>query len=506
MNATDEVPTPGSIIAGKYEVERVLGAGGMGVVVAARHVQLGQRVAIKFLRASALGDPASAARFLREAQAAVALTSDHVTKVLDVGVLPSGAPFMVMEHLAGVDLAEHLQRSGPMAIADAIDALLQACEAIAEAHARGIIHRDLKPSNLFVSRRIDGAPFVKVLDFGISKTSGPGGVGAGGGGLTATGLAMGSPSYMSPEQIRNAKAADPRSDVWSMGVILYQLLTGVAPFAGETIGETFARIISEDPVPVRQLRPEVPEGLAATIAQCLERPIERRLQTVAQLAMQIAPFGAADAAIAAQRVVHVSRSAGAAPAGGETLAAPSPARGSGTNEASSASRPPSAWQQSGTSPAPPRPPARAAWAVLVAGTLIAIVAVAIGARWRHHADPELTPTPTRAAAAQALPEAVVASTTTLSVVEVPALEEAIPDAGKVQTLSARDAGARQHEPRQPVTSTATVTSTITSTVTSTATATAVTRPPPKPPPKPDCDPSYTLDDTGQKHFKPECFR
>jgi serine/threonine protein kinase len=518
MTAIDDIPEVGSRIAQKYEIERVLGAGGMGVVVAARHVQLGQRVAIKFLRAGALADPAAGARFLREAQAAVALTSDHVTKVLDVGELPSGAPFMVMEYLAGVDLAEHLRTSGTMAIVDAIDAVLQACEAIAEAHALGIIHRDLKPANLFVTRRIDGAPFVKVLDFGISKTSSLG-VGASAGGLTATGFAMGSPSYMSPEQIRNAKAADPRSDVWSMGVILYQLLTGVAPFAGETIGETFARIMSDDPVPVRQLRPEVPEGLAATIAQCLERSLDRRVQTIAQLAMQIAPFGAPDALIAAQRVVHIARSGGIAPTGSDTLAAPSPVRdsrtsdarapvlGSGTIEApvpvrgspgdttdaSNASRPPSAWQQSGPSPVAPRPRARAAWAGTLGGATILILGFAVAARL-HPVAPESEHARAASSSPQGLPDAAASSSTTRVVVDVPPLEDivaadvampigSLPDAGR------SDAGARRDTRQSPSTA-----------------ATTTVPPPSKTPPKPNCDPSYTLDETGQKHFKPECFR
>lgn len=378
VGPVDEVPEVGSVIADKYEVERVLGSGGMGVVVAAKHVQLRQRVAIKFMRAVAAGDPASVARFLREAQAAVALTSDHVTRVLDVGTLPSGAPFMVMEHLVGRDLAEHLQQNGPMAIVDAVDAVLQACEAIAEAHARGIIHRDLKPSNLFLTRRIDGAPFVKVLDFGISKSNASTDANSLGANLTGTGFAMGSPGYMSPEQVRNAKAADPRSDIWSLGVILYQLLTGIAPFAGETVGDTFARIVSEDPHPIRQHRAEIPQGLADTISQCLERRAARRVQTVAQLAMLLARFGKPEAAALAQRVVHISRSASDVPIGQETIAAPPQEVGLRDERVSSGSRPPEAWQQSNAAPVPPRPASRLAWMAVVVGTAITVLAAALG--------------------------------------------------------------------------------------------------------------------------------
>jgi serine/threonine protein kinase len=380
VGPVDEIPDVGSVIADKYEVERVLGSGGMGVVVAARHVQLGQRVAIKFMRTVAAANPDSVTRFLREAQAAVALTSDHVTRVLDVGTLPSGAPFMVMEHLVGRDLAEHLAQNGPMPIVDAVDAVMQASEAIAEAHARGIIHRDLKPSNLFLTRRIDGAPFVKVLDFGISKSHAASDINSPGGDLTGTGFAMGSPGYMSPEQVRNAKAADPRSDIWSLGVILYQLLTGIAPFAGETVGDTFAKIVSEDPVPIRQHRPEVPEGLAQTIAQCLERRATRRVQTVAQLAILLARFGKPDAAAAAQRVVHISRSASGAPTGQETIAAPPPEIGRRDDRTSSASRPPEAWQHSNAVPAPAPPASRMAWTAVVSGVAITLVVVALGVR------------------------------------------------------------------------------------------------------------------------------
>src|SRR5258708_18125704 len=190
------VPAPGDVVASKYEVEKVLGVGGMGVVLAARHVQLGQRVAIKFMRLEAAREANAVNRFLREARAAVALSSEHVTKVLDVGTLESGAPYMVMEYLAGADLGEVLRQNGPLTVVWAVTSVLQACEAIAEAHVLGIIHRDLKPSNLFVTKRRDGTPLVKVLDFGISKTVefNTAGVQEN---LTASGLMIGAPWYMS---------------------------------------------------------------------------------------------------------------------------------------------------------------------------------------------------------------------------------------------------------------------------------------------------------------------
>ncbi len=283
-----DVPTPGQIIAGKYEVERVLGVGGMGVVLAARHLQLPQRVAIKFMRVEAARDPNAVERFLREARAAVALSSEHVTRVLDVGTLATGEPYMVMEYLDGIDLSQVISQRGPMPVAEAVGSVLQACEAIAEAHAMGIVHRDLKPANLFLGNLRDGTTTVKVLDFGISKVSDFNS--SANSNLTASGLVMGSPGYMSPEQVRSAKGVDARTDIWALGVILYELTTGVRPFEGETMGELLALIVSETPVSVRQHRPEIPEGLATVIAQCLERRVDRRIQDVGELASKLVTY------------------------------------------------------------------------------------------------------------------------------------------------------------------------------------------------------------------------
>jgi serine/threonine-protein kinase len=280
----------GDVVDTKYRVESVLGAGGMGIVVAARHIQLGHTVAIKFLRPEALQDGAAASRFLREARAAVAITSEHVARVLDLGTLPTGSPYIVMEHLLGHDLSVALQESGPFAVSDAVGAVLQACEALAEAHARGIVHRDLKPSNLFVVRRVDGSALVKVLDFGISRAPELGTAGGSHPSLTKSGFMIGSPAYMSPEQIRNAKSVDARADVWALGVILYELLSGTPPFAGETLGEVLAKVIADPPLPLRDARPEVPEGLAQLIGRCLERDPARRVQSVAELAAALRSF------------------------------------------------------------------------------------------------------------------------------------------------------------------------------------------------------------------------
>ncbi len=291
----------------------------MGVVVLARHIQLGQQVALKFMHGLVAPDSTAVERFLREARAVVALSSEHVARVVDVGTLDSGAPFMVMEYLAGRDFGEVLQKGGAMAISDAVDSVLQACDALAEAHALGIVHRDLKPSNLFVTTRRDGTPLVKVLDFGISKSTELVS-GAAGNALTSSGTVMGSPGYMSPEQVKSTKSVDPRSDVWSLGVILYEFLAGVSPFAGDTIGETFARILSEPPASLRKRRPDVPPPLEALILRCLERDLTRRVQSVGELARQLVPFGSRDAAIAAERILRVA--AARPPMRSETVIAP----------------------------------------------------------------------------------------------------------------------------------------------------------------------------------------
>jgi serine/threonine-protein kinase len=306
QKARSAIPSPGEIIAGKYAVEEVLGRGGMGVVVAARHMQLGQRVAIKFLRGDAAADGSAVARFLQEGRAAAALSNEHVTKVHDVGTLETGEPYLLMEFLSGADLGRRLRENGPMPIEEAVGAVEQACEGISEAHARGIIHRDLKPSNLFMTKRLDGTPLVKVLDFGISKvterTSD-----APEQSLTGSGVAMGSTPYMSPEQVRSSKDVDARSDIWSLGVILYELLTGTSPFLASTTTATLAKILSERPAPIRAARPEVPVALEAVILDCFERDVMNRPQTIGQLASRLLPFAPREAALSVERILRVER-------------------------------------------------------------------------------------------------------------------------------------------------------------------------------------------------------
>lgn len=300
MNANASAIRPGDIIGGKYRVERVIGQGGMGTVVRARHTLLEQYVAIKVLAAEIAADPQYTQRFLREAQAAVIIKGEHVARVLDVGTRENGAPFMVMEYLEGQDLGAMVENSGPLHVSDAIDYVLQACEALAEAHAAGLTHRDIKPSNLFLAKRSDGSPLVKLLDFGIAKPSS-----ATDTRLTATGMAMGSPSYMSPEQVRNAKTVDQRSDIWSLGASLHELLAGAPPFHAETFPSLCAAIIADEPTALRDIRKDAPVELQAVITKCLQKKAEQRYANVAELAIALAPFGGPHAQISVDRITKI---------------------------------------------------------------------------------------------------------------------------------------------------------------------------------------------------------
>ena len=296
----------GQVLAGKYRVERVLGAGGMGVVVAATHVRLDQRVAIKMLLPDGLKKPHLVTRFAREARNAARLRSDHVVRVTDVDELESGAPFMVMEYLEGSDLADVLEQRGELPVDEAVDYVLQACEAMAEAHALGMIHRDLKPANLFLASRTSGRAVVKLLDFGISKSS-DGDAQGGDLSLTSTEMVIGSPRYMSPEQVRSSKDVTAKTDIWSLGIILYQLLTARFPFDATAAPALAAQIASDPPKPIAEVRPDLPPGLCGAITRCLEKDPKKRFADVVELACAIADFAPARGGSPAERIERVTR-------------------------------------------------------------------------------------------------------------------------------------------------------------------------------------------------------
>jgi serine/threonine protein kinase len=299
----------GETLAGKYTVERVLGVGGMGVVVAAKHIHLGERVAIKFLLPHALARPDVVERFLREGKAAAKMKSEHIARVRDTGTLDSGAPYLVMEYLEGQDLSALLRDQGTLPMEVAVDYVLQACEALADAHAAGVIHRDLKPGNLFLARKNDGTPVIKIIDFGISKLCVTGEAGApegGAGEMTQTAMMMGSPFYMAPEQMASARDVDARSDIWSLGIILHALLTGTPPFKAPSVMEIFELILAGAP-PLRRALPSAPEGLEAIILKCLQRDRAQRFDNVAELAAALVPFGPAGARESADRSARILR-------------------------------------------------------------------------------------------------------------------------------------------------------------------------------------------------------
>ena len=297
----------GDVVAGKYRIEKVVARGGMGVVYAAHHMLLDQRVALKVLLVGTdAPNEEIIERFVREAQAAARLQSEHVVRVMDVGSLEHGAPFLVMEYLHGCDLDELLSLNGPLGIQDVADYMLQALAALAQAHAAGIVHRDIKPANLFLAVRPDGTNVLKVVDFGISKQP-----------MNQarwrklTGEAMlGTPAYMSPEQLRNTQGVDARADIWSIGVVMSELLTGQIPFDGDSPGAAFAAILERDPVPIGEHRANVPPDIEQIILRCLRRDPADRFADVGELAARIATHGSGRWAPLLERI-------------GETLAHPS---------------------------------------------------------------------------------------------------------------------------------------------------------------------------------------
>jgi serine/threonine protein kinase len=305
----------GDVIASKYRVDRILGTGGMGVVVAATHVRLQQPVALKFLLPAHVANPEAVERFAREARASAQLRNEHVCRVSDVDAFADGSPYIVMELLDGLDLASILKRTGPLPVATACNYALEACLGVAEAHALGIVHRDLKPANLFLTKRPDGRPLIKVLDFGIAKASSDRGFD-----LTQTSVVLGSPGYMSPEQLRSSRQVDPRSDIWGIGVILYELVSGRPPFTGATITELALRIAMDPPPPLHTTPPE----FEAVVARCLAKEPDDRYADLARLARALVPFADDGASELANSVEQMLRHRGAPPPPVLPVAAPVP--------------------------------------------------------------------------------------------------------------------------------------------------------------------------------------
>ncbi len=279
----------GEVIDDKYRIDRLVGVGGMGLVMAAHDVALDRPVALKFLHGLSASTLEANSRFKREARAMAKLHSEHVVRVLDVGTLPSGEPYMVMEYLEGIDLAQLVKTRGFLPVPEAVDYILAACEAVAEAHALGIIHRDLKPSNLYLSRTLDGTSKLKLLDFGIAKISTDASEYEIS--FTTTTALLGSPVYMSPEQLQCSRDADARADIWSLGAIIYRLISGRPPFVATTMPQICAMILTNTPQPLGEIVGDVPPTLDAVVMRCLEKSADRRFENVGELARALAPFG-----------------------------------------------------------------------------------------------------------------------------------------------------------------------------------------------------------------------
>jgi serine/threonine-protein kinase len=300
---------PGQVLGGKFRIERVIGEGGMGIVVEATHIQLEERVALKFLRREVMQMPEVVGRFDAEARAVVKLKSEHVARVSDVGRTEDGVPYMVMELLDGKDLGAVVAEQGPLPVSEAVEYIIQACEGVGEAHARGIVHRDLKPENLFLVKRGDWG-IVKVLDFGISKAVlvGPSSVDLASSNTTSI---MGSPYYMSPEQLRSTKSVDHRADIWSLGVVLFELLTGGTIFdETKEFTELVADILETPHRRLTRFRKDAPADLELVIDRCLDKDRTRRFQNVAELAIALLPFAPRRSRVTAERTTSIAKAAG----------------------------------------------------------------------------------------------------------------------------------------------------------------------------------------------------
>jgi eukaryotic-like serine/threonine-protein kinase len=481
----------GQVVAGKYRIDSVIGEGGMGYVVVAHHLQLDTRVAIKLLRAELASNAEAVERFAREARAAVRITSPHVARVFDVGTLESGAPYMVMEFLEGGDLSNLLQKRGPLPIQEAIDYLLEACEAIAEAHAAGIVHRDLKPANLFCARRPDGSVTIKVLDFGISKLTGNG---PGGLNHTKTTAIMGSPFYMSPEQMESTRGVDIRTDIWGLGVILYELVTGKTPFEGNALPEVCLRVATQQPAPMRTLRADAPAALELVILRCLEKDRDKRYGNVARLAVALRELASSRGRQSVDTILRTIEASGqpvmsgAPPGTGPTEPAPPPGLGVGTIE------------PLGKTQIPQIPMQGSKRTLAIAGGVGALVLIGVIALRIAQSN---GPPPAATLVSSAMPAAPAAATAA----PLPAATAA---PGPAQETPPATSALPSGDPSAPAAPRpAAATNTAANNAPANAAKKTTSPPAAKAPstakPKANCDPNFYLDAQGEKHFKPECF-
>jgi serine/threonine-protein kinase len=282
-------PKLGLLLLGRYRIVQKLGEGGMGAVYEGQHELIGKRLAIKCLHAQFATNPEIVERFYREAQSATAVGNEHIIEVTDVGTFDDGAPFIVMEFLEGIELAKLIEQEGSLSISRLVHIVTQVCGALSAAHARGIVHRDMKPENIYLIRRGADSDFVKVLDFGVSKVR-DASDSMGAHALTRTGMAIGTPYYMPPEQAQGVRDLDHRADIYAVGVILYQGLTGHLPFDAESYPALLLKIVSERPAPLRVFRNDLPEALESLVLKAMARDRSDRFQTTQELADALQRF------------------------------------------------------------------------------------------------------------------------------------------------------------------------------------------------------------------------
>ena len=415
LEAGDNAAAPvrvGEVVAEKYSIEQTLGVGGMGVVVAARDQRLDRRVAIKFLLPKLAGSETAVQRFTREARAATRVTSEHVVRLLEIDKLPSGTPFFVMEHLEGSDLRALLRERGALSPGLAVDYVLQALQAVAEGHVKGIVHRDIKPGNLFLTARADGTPLIKVLDFGIAKTLDSDS--AESTSLTSSDdVRLGSPAYMPPEQLQNPRDVDKRSDIWSLGATLYELLCGRPPFEGPGYLELASRILTKPPIPLSEqpVPPTLPHGLEAILRKCLEKDRNARYANAVDLAAALAPFGSDDARVSLGRITGMFNSSSSIPALTRSVPHDAEACTPTLEVPTGSTLLPDDRRTSnigGVESVPPPRPGRS-WLIVAAAALMigAVFAFRGPAQVAPHATDAATPPPANAQSVLPAPEAIV---------------------------------------------------------------------------------------------------
>ena len=463
MSAEATLPlAPGDLVAGKYEVDRVLGVGGMGAVFAAVDRTTGERVALKCLLPIFCENVDVITRFLREGSATMRLQSEHIARVSATGALDSGVPYIVMEHLDGRDLRSVVRSSGPLDVKVAAGYVSQVCAALAEAHALGIVHRDLKPANLFLTLRPNGSALIKVLDFGIAKYTSPSLLGDHAE-MTKTQAVLGSRAYMSPEQMLRPKEVDARADIWSLGVILYFFVTGKSPFTSDTIEAMIMRIVSGSPEPMTTLVPGLPPAFEAIVMRCLAKSREARYSNVTELARALAPF-ASDiqdrTTMTLDDARTRSRDARPPESGGSTqlgYASSAPALAGASRERLSQSSQVRASVTSVTQVKrrPLQPLMVTAGAMALVGTAIVVGSIVVGARGgsaRAEAAEAVPPLPVQAAPPSSIAIAIaIAPPVAVAVVEEPPAAPPPPVASSVPEAAAALSAAPAVRPAAPAT-------------------------------------------------------